>query len=126
LRVCTAIKATGERCKAGAISGSEWCWNHDPAHAEKRRRNGSRGGRRGGRGRPQAELKDIKDRLSELADNVLGGTVDRADAAVTSQILNVYLRALSTELKIKEQEELITRMENLEQVVEANRRARYG
>jgi hypothetical protein len=49
LRVCTAIKATGERCKAGAISGSEWCWNHDPAHAEKRRRHGSKGGRRGGR-----------------------------------------------------------------------------
>ena len=126
MRVCTAIKATGERCKAGAISGSEWCWNHDPAHAEKRRRNGSRGGRRGGRGRPQAELKDIKDRLSELADNVLEGRTEKSTGAVVSQVLNVYLRALGLELKVREQEELIERMERLERNLEANRKSRFG
>jgi hypothetical protein len=30
---CTAIKPNGERCKGRAIQGSEWCWNHNPAHA---------------------------------------------------------------------------------------------
>ena len=53
---CTAIKPNGERCKGRAIQGSEWCWNHDPAHADERRRHGSRGGKRGGRGRPVSEL----------------------------------------------------------------------
>jgi hypothetical protein len=45
---CSAIKANGQRCRGRAIDGSQWCWNHNPADAEVRRRNASRGGRRGG------------------------------------------------------------------------------
>ncbi len=124
---CTAIKPSGERCKGRATPGSEWCWNHDPAHAEERRRHGSRGGKRGGRGRPQAELANIKARLSDLADDVLEGKVDKGVAAVASQVLNVYLRAVSVELKVREQLELIERLEALEEALERNReRSRYG
>ena len=124
---CTAIKPSGERCKGRAIEGSEWCWNHDPAHAEERRRHGSRGGKRGGRGRPQAELANIKVRLSDLADDVLEEKVDKGVAAVASQVLNVYLRAISVELKAREQLELTERLEALEEALERNReRSRYG
>ena len=124
---CTAIKPSGERCKGRAIEGSEWCWNHDPAHAEERRRHGSRGGKRGGRGRPQAELANIKVRLSDLADDVLEEKVDKGMAAVASQVLNVYLRAISVELKAREQLELTERLEVLEEALERNReRSRYG
>jgi hypothetical protein len=112
---CTAITASGHRCKGRAIESSEWCWNHNPDHADERRRNGARGGRRGGRGRPQAELTTIKQRLSDLADDVLEGRQDKAVAAVASQVLNVYLRAVSVELKAKEQLELIERLERLEE-----------
>ena len=122
---CTAIKPSGERCKVRAIEGSEWCWNHDPDHAEERRRHGARGGKRGGRGRPQAELANIKQRLSDLADAVLAEDpqerVDKGGAAVASQILNVYLRAVAVELKAREQLELIERLEALEQAVETRR-----
>jgi hypothetical protein len=124
---CTAIKPSGERCKGRAIEGSEWCWNHDPAHAAERRRNGSRGGKTGGRGRPQAELASIKQRLSDLADDVLKGKVERGTGAVVSQILNVYLRAVSVELKAREQLELTERLEALEEALERNKESRrYG
>ena len=113
---CTAIKASGERCKGRAIEGSEWCWNHNPDHADERRRHGAKGGKRGGRGRPQAELSDIKERLSELADDVLEEKVDRGV---------VYLRAVSVELKVKEQQELIERLEALEEGLEQNRGSRW-
>ena len=119
---CTAIKASGERCKGRAIEGSEWCWNHSPTHEEARRRHGSKGGKRGGRGRPQAELADIKQRLSGLADDVLAGEVDKGVAAVASQVLNVYLRAVSVELKAREQLELEARIEALEQPQEGGNR----
>ena len=122
---CTAIKASGERCKGRAIEGSEWCWNHNPDHADERRRHGAKGGKRGGRGRPQAELTDIKQRLSDLADDVLEGRQEKGVAAVASQLLNVYLRAVSVELKVKEQQELIERLEALEEGLEQNRGSRW-
>ena len=101
------------------MEGLEWCWNHDPAHADERR-HGHRGGKRGGRGRPQADLAEVKRRLPDLADDVLEGNVDKGVAAVASQILNVYLRAVSVELKAREQLELIERLEALEETLEQN------
>ena len=121
---CTAIKPTGERCKVQAIPDAEWCWSHHPDHEEARRRRASKGGKRGGRGRPQAELANIKSRLSDLADDVLEGRQDKGVAAVASQVLNVYLRAVSVELKVKEQAELIERLEALERPQERGGRAK--
>ena len=94
---CAARKPNGERCKVEAIPDAEWCWSHHPDYEAARRRRASKGGRRGGRGRPQTELADIKGRLSDLAEQVLAGDVDRSVAAVASQILTVYLRAISEE-----------------------------
>jgi hypothetical protein len=100
---------------------AEWCWSHHPDHADERRRRASRGGKRGGRGRPQGELADIKQRLSDLADDVLEGRQDKGIGAVVSQILNVYLRAVSVELKAREQFELIERLEALEEALESRK-----
>jgi hypothetical protein len=111
---CAGIRADGGRCKAEAMPEAEWCWNHHPDHEEARRRRASKGGKRGGRGRPQSELADIKARLSDLADEVLAGEVDKGVAAVASQVLNVYLRAVTVELKVREELELIERLEALE------------
>ena len=44
--------------------------------------------------------------------------VDKDVAAVASQVLNVYLRAASVELKAREQLELIERLEALEEGLE--------
>jgi hypothetical protein len=55
-----------------------------------------------------------------LADMVEEGQMDRADAAVISQIWGTYLRAVSVELKAREQMELIERLEMLEGSLQAN------
>jgi hypothetical protein len=118
---CSGITQAGTACKGVPIEGSQWCYVHHPDHAEDRRRHGSKGGKRGGRGRPQAELSDIKRRLSVLADDVLEGRQDKGVAAVGAQVLNVLLRAISVETKLKEQFELVERLESLEEGLEQSR-----
>ena len=115
---CSGITQAGTACKGTPIDGSDWCYVHDPDTAETRRRHGRKGGKRAGRGRPQSELADIKQRLSDLARDVLDGCVEKGKGAVVSQILNVYLRALSVELKVREVTELEERLEELEASLE--------
>lgn len=124
---CAAIKPNGERCKVDAMPDSDRCWSHDERMAEERRRRASKGGKRGGRGRPQAELTDLKTRLSNLADDVLEKRVDRGDAAVAGQLLNTVIRAVGVELKVREQQDIFERMEQLEAMLERQNRGRgYG
>src|SRR5918998_3574697 len=115
---CAGIKADGGRCKGQAISNSRYCFSHSPDHAEARKQRASKGGKRGGRGRPVAETSNIKQRLEELAEDVLAGRKDRQDAAVAGQLYNYALRAVSVALKAREQEDLIERLEELETVLE--------
>src|SRR5215212_663621 len=115
MSLCSGIRADGGRCGAQAIREEEFCIAHHPDYADARRRRNSKGGKRGGRGRPQAELANIKQRLSDLADDVLEGRQDKGVAAVASQVLNVYLRAVSVELKAREQQEFVERLETLEE-----------
>jgi hypothetical protein len=106
---------------------AEWCWNHHPDYEQARRRRASKGGKRGGRGRPQAELQEAKQLVRGLAAGVLQGTIDRSDAAVCGQLYNVYLRAVSVELKAREQLELTERLEALEEALEQRKGQRgYG
>ena len=107
---CLGTKRNKERCTATVELPQTYCWWHDPANADQRRRAASKGGR----GKPNRDVADIKRRLSDLADGVLDGSVDKGVGAVASQILNVYLRAVSVELKVHEQQEIEGRLEELE------------
>ena len=112
--VCRATKRNGEPCTAPVTGSNGYCWAHDPANADKRRRIASRGGSsRGGSG----EIADLKAQLRKLADGVLSGEVARPDAAVVNQILNTRARLIELERKIKEQEVLEERLEALEGVL---------
>jgi len=108
------------------MPGAEWCYSHDPERAEERRRNASKGGKRGGRGRPAADLTDLKRQLQELTDDALAGKVERGVAAVCAQLLNVKLRAVEVERKIREQEELEARLGALEAALERQKGPRRG
>ena len=118
---CTGITRDGERCRGIAIDGLGYCYAHDPDRAEERRRNASKGGKRGGRGRPSAELATLKERLSTLADDVLEGSVDRGAAAVAGQLLNTVIRAIGMEMRVREVEDLERQAEELREMVEAGR-----
>ncbi len=115
---CAGIRADGGRCKAQAIRDSQWCFNHHPDYEEARRKRASKGGKRGGRGRPVQELARLQARFEELAEQVLDGRVERADAAVAGQLLNYAIAAIRTGLKAKEVEELEGRLEELETLLE--------
>jgi hypothetical protein len=114
---CAGTKRDNSPCTATVEPPQEYCWWHDPANADKRRRAASKAGK----AKPNRELASIKSRLSDLADDVLADKVDKGVAAVASQVLNVYLRAVSVELKVNEQLELIERLESLEGVLKGRK-----
>jgi hypothetical protein len=111
---CAAITQAGTACKGIPIEGSSYCYVHHPDHAEERRRHGSRGGKRGGRGRPQTELHEIKALCQDLTQRVLSGDLQPGPAAVANQLVNTRLRAIEQERKVKETEDLEARVEALE------------
>jgi hypothetical protein len=112
---CSGITQAGTACKGIPIDGSGYCYVHHPDHAEDRRRHGAKGGKRGGRGRPTSELARLGARFEELADKVLSGEVERADGAVAGQLLNGARSCVRDGLTAREQEELVERLESLEE-----------
>jgi hypothetical protein len=118
LTKCTAIKQGGERCKGIAIDDSGYCYAHHPDHAEDRARAARKGGKRGGRGRPVSELARLQGWFEDLAEKVLSGDVERAEAAVACQLLNGARACVRDSLTAREQEELVERLEALESALE--------
>ena len=119
---CQGIKRDGGRCTVSVPAGVDWCFNHDPTRAEERRRNASKAGKSvGGR-----EIKDLKRRISDVIDAVLEGSQDRGRAAVAIQGFNALKSVLELERKVKEQEEILDRIEVLEQSAEAKGSSRWG
>ncbi len=123
---CLGIKRDGSRCTVSVEPPQTYCWWHAPENASQRKQAASRGGKRAGRGRPQSEISRIKERISGLADDVLSGNVDRSDAAVVGQLLNINLRAITVELQVREQAELVERMEAIEEALKARKKGWYG
>jgi hypothetical protein len=120
LAKCSGITQAGTACKGIPIDGSSYCYVHHPDHAAERRRHGSRGGKRGGRGRPSAELARLQARFEDLAEKVLSGNVERGVGAVVGQLLNGARACVRDGLAAREQEELVARLEELEAALERN------
>jgi hypothetical protein len=112
--VCAGIKRNGGRCTVSVEPGQQYCHHHDPERSEQR----SRAASKAGRAKPSREIVNIRGRLSDLADDVLSGRVDRADAAVAGQLLGTVVRAITAELKVKEVMELEERLAALEQALQ--------
>jgi hypothetical protein len=118
MSVCSGIRADGGRCRAQAMRNSEWCINHHPDRSEVRRRRASKGGKRGGRGRPIAELGALRDENADIRRRLLEGELLPGVAAVAVQSINTDIRAVGAALKAREQEELTERLEALEEGLE--------
>jgi hypothetical protein len=108
---CSAIKANGERCRGIAATGSDFCPAHDPSRKEARKRAASKAAR----SRHGGQIGELKDTLATLYEEVRGGTVEPKRGAVLNQIVNARIRLVETEMRVREQEEIITRLEQLEQ-----------
>jgi hypothetical protein len=115
---CEAITQAGSRCRLDATAGATWCYSHDPARVEERRRNARKAGRSGGNGRAgTSELAGIKRDIRGVLDGVLDGRIDRGAGACAAQLLNVLLRAVELERKIREADELEGRLRDLERAL---------
>ena len=124
---CSGITQAGTACKGTPIEGSQWCYAHHPGRAEERRRHGSKGGRRAGRGRPSVELARLQARFEELAEKVLAGEIERGVGAVAGQLLNGARACIRDGLAAREQEELEARMEAIEAALAEQKNERsYG
>ena len=124
---CAGIRADGGRCKAEAMPEAEWCWNHHPDYEQARRRRASKGGRRGGRGRPIAELASLRDENADIRRRLLEGELLPNVAAVAVQSINTDIRAVGATLKAREQQEITERLKELETLLEQRKgERRYG
>jgi hypothetical protein len=127
LAKCSGITRAGTTCRGIPIDGSQWCYVHHPDRVNERRRHGSKGGKRGGRGRPIAELGNLRDENADIRRRLLEGELLPNVAAVAVQSINTDIRAVGASLKAREQEELIERLEALEEALEQRRgERRYG
>jgi hypothetical protein len=118
---CSAIAGSGRRCRGVAVRGSDLCAAHDPRYQERRRS----GAKRGGRKRPgaSAELATVKAELRETIEAVRDGHMDRGTGAILGGLYNTLLRALETERKWRELDEIEARLQALEAQEEGARGA---
>jgi hypothetical protein len=113
---CVAITKAGTRCKAEATLGS-YCWNHAPETAGARKQRARKAGRVGGNGRSSglSETAEAKRWIRDLVGKAITGDVDRGVATAAFMGLNVLARYIELERKIREQEEVLERLEALEE-----------
>ncbi len=134
---CPGITAKGTQCQGIVRAGSDYCPAHDPNRAEARKAAASKAGRI----RTHAEFREVKAQLRQLANDVLEGRQNRADAAVISQVLGTRCKAaeaevrlrqleesqiVETQLRVEEQRELVGRLEELESLLAEKNGRRSG
>ena len=115
---CGGSKRDGTPCTVTVEEGQTYCWWHDPANAQERRRAASRGGK----AKASPLVKQLHELLADLTERVVDGTLVPYRGAVAAQLINTRLRAVELERKIKETEEIVERLERLER----NRGGRGG
>jgi len=119
---CAGKKGDGTPCERIVGSSQEYCYAHDPAFAEDRKRAASKAARSPATSRSSREIRQIKGRLEDLYGSVLEGSVTRQAAAVANQIANTQLRAIELERRVHEHNELEGRWGELEELLEAAER----
>jgi len=73
-----------------------------------------------------AELAALRAENADIRRRLLEGELLPGIAAVAVQSINTDLRAVSAALKAREQEELVGRLEELEQALETRGERQYG
>ena len=94
MSVCSGTKRDGAPCMASVPPGERFCYNHDPDHAEERRRSASRAAtaKHSSVGRELGEVRGlIRDLLGVLLADELPARVRRELTNVV-QLLQTYAR----------------------------------
>jgi hypothetical protein len=110
---CVGTKPDGSPCERIVGASQTYCYAHDPANADKRRRDAARAGR----STPNAELREVKGLLKKLTQQILSGELQTSSGAIVNQLVNTRLRVIELERKWKEIEQLEGRLEAVEVVL---------
>jgi hypothetical protein len=129
---CKFSKSDGTRCKAGCLNGSDFCFFHDPSHAQQCQQARRKGGK--ARSKPiavlpistpdqQAEsVEDVVRLLGVTINEVRKGQVDPKIANATGYLSSVLLRALEGSELAKQIEEHDAALAAVKSEMEAMRR----
>ena len=115
---CAGFKPDGAPCERIVSASQSYCYGHDPTRREARRRAAAKAGKAK---KPSGELAQIKHSIREVVEGVLNGTVDRSVGAVAFQGYNTLLKVAELERKLKEQDILEERFEELERALEGKK-----
>jgi hypothetical protein len=124
---CAGNKRNGAPCTATVEPPQTHCWWHDDSNKEQRQRAASRGGK----SKPSRVSRDLHLLLESLTEQVVAGSLPPYPASVAGQLVGVRLRLLEYERRVKEQDELVGRLEELEGQITAeknseSRRSAWG
>src|SRR5215217_6968463 len=111
MALCRGTKRNGEPCTISVVGPDGYCWAHSPKNAEQRRRAASRAGR----AKPGKELARLKDNVYELIDRVDSGDLPTGKAQRMLEGYRIIAGIVELERKVREQDELIARIEALEE-----------
>jgi hypothetical protein len=122
-RLCAAVKRNAERCRTAALSGSDFCYFHDPAIAAERRDSQASGGSRHrirtlDSTAPDVQIErcaDVVVLVTQTINQVRKGAIDPRIANAVGYLANVVIKAF-------EREDLETRIERLEELLENRER----
>jgi hypothetical protein len=117
MRGCAGTRRDGQQCTATVEPPQRYCWWHDPANRDKRRRAASRGGK----GKASKVVKELHALLEALTRRVVDGELATSRGAVANQLLSTRIRLLDYERRLKELEELEERLERLESAQEGRK-----
>jgi hypothetical protein len=115
-RVCQAAKDDGSRCEAAPLTGGEYCFWHDPKHAEEVAEAGRLGGLRRRREKTVAAAYDLDglatlDQIRRLLEIAVMDTLGLENSIARSRVL-AYLAQVA--LKVVEAADLQERVAALE------------
>jgi hypothetical protein len=134
--VCTARKRNGEPCTLPAIGKQDTCWAHSPETAEARRQRASRGGK----GKAARRVAGLWDKVEDV---IVGVEAERLSPSQGNSMLRGYTTLIALDrldverseleiaerrlaLDIQERTELVARLEELEQLMEAKKERPWG
>ena len=121
---CRYLRRDGAPCGGVATEIHGGCFQHDASYELDRKRAAKRGqkGKASGHERSgTADLERLKTGFEELARRVLDGEADKSDAAVVTQLCNGARSCILASAKLREIEEIETRIEALETTMQPHR-----
>jgi len=125
MRKCSGIKPDGTRCGRIVGASQSFCYSHDPAAQEARRKAAAKGGKAKAARHSNkiSEIAALRARLWDLAEQIRRHEVRPGVASVMSQIFGLWLKTFDYENRQVEIDLYTEKLEEVERYLSEQRRA---